>query len=300
MQLIFVLLVVLLKVVPSFAQLPPLNVPATLNSSNQTGPINPGYWDLRGTGINVVAFTWNTNGTVSAGACALQGSTDTITWGTTIIAAQTVTSSGGPTSLTSGVTSNYIRLRCTTPIVGSGSVQFRVMGWQISPSSGSVTQGTSPWVMSCTSENCTVRVVDSNGDPILNDDIAFVTPTGYTTTVTISSSNTVAVTDNAIVTVSAGTRIVVNQIQFTCNASTSAKVTFSIGFGTSTLPTSGAGLIWEDIETTATTLSGISKGSGWPNVVGFGASDEDLRVTHTVPTGGSCSTSVTYRTESSS
>lgn len=97
--------------------------PFTSTHNTQTRPFN-----LIGTGVNLHKFTWNTQGTVSAGACALKGGSDGVTFGTIIIAAQTVTSSGGPTAITSGVL-NYVRFECTTPIVGTGNVTFAYSGY---------------------------------------------------------------------------------------------------------------------------------------------------------------------------
>lgn len=127
---------------PSLAQDPNFSITFTLNSSDQIGPNPNNYFDLRGTGVTYITFKWWTNGTVSAGACALQGGTDAVTFGTTIIAAETVTSSGGPATIAGGVTSNYARINCTTPIVGSGSVQIRVIGWISNPTTTVTVSGT--------------------------------------------------------------------------------------------------------------------------------------------------------------
>ena len=134
-RLLATLLLVFGLTCSALAQVPTLNTTFTLSAtSSQSGPTTPGYVNLTGTGVSTVAFTWSTRGTVSAGACALQGGSDGVTFGTTVIAAQTVTSSGGPTTITDGVTSNFLRIRCTTAIVGSGTVQFRLLGWQAAPS----------------------------------------------------------------------------------------------------------------------------------------------------------------------
>lgn len=125
-------------------------------------------------------------------------------------------------------------------------------------------------------------------------------PTGYagaTVSITAASSFTVSVTNQAIVTVTTGTRVVVHDAQFICNSDVSVAVTMSLGFGTATLPTVGAGLIWSNVKTDASKFQGISKGAGWPNVVARGSSNEDLRLTMTVPTGGACSYSINYSTE---
>ncbi len=105
----------------------------TSSLNTQAVPIN-----LIGTGVNNHQFQWNTVGTVSSGSCALQGSADGVTFGTTIIAAQAVTASGGPTTLTAGVY-NYVRLSCTTPIMGSGSVTITYFGYS---GAGQVVSGT--------------------------------------------------------------------------------------------------------------------------------------------------------------
>jgi hypothetical protein len=95
-----------------------------LDQSTSTGCVT----NLRNSGVNQHIFVWKTTGTVSAGACALVGGTDGVTFGSTVIAAQTVTSSGGLTTL---ATSNqpYIEINCTTPITGTGSVQVNYFGF---------------------------------------------------------------------------------------------------------------------------------------------------------------------------
>lgn len=107
----------------------------TLDSGTQTST----RLDLRKTGVSALSFNWNANGTVSAGSCALEGSMDDATYGTTIIAAQVVTASGGPTAVATNITSNFVHIDCTTPIAGSGSVDFRIMGWVPNPAFGTIT-----------------------------------------------------------------------------------------------------------------------------------------------------------------
>lgn len=120
---------------PALAQ--DFNTTFTLNSANQTGPAVGPLRDVRSQGFISYALSWSTNGTVSAGNCALLGSADNVTFGTTIIAAQAVTSSGS-TILTSANT-NFIEVSCTTPITGTGNVQMRVMAWR--PTNASITTG---------------------------------------------------------------------------------------------------------------------------------------------------------------
>lgn len=124
-----------------------------------------------------------------------------------------------------------------------------------------------------------------------------VTPSGYTSSVAWGSSVNLAVTNTALVTVASGTRIVLHRANFLCGSTVSAAVTVSLGFATATLPSSGAGLIWAGMVTSASSFQGLQDGAGFPNVLGVGASDEDLRLTMTVPTGGACTVSLTYSTE---
>lgn len=124
-----------------------------------------------------------------------------------------------------------------------------------------------------------------------------VTPAGYTSAVAWGSSVNLAVTNSAMITVAAGTRIVLHRANFLCGSTVSVAVTVSLGFATATLPTTGAGLVWAGMVTGASAFQGIQDGTGFPNVLGVGASDEDLRLTMTVPTGGACTLSLTYSTE---
>lgn len=76
-------------------------------------------------------FSWTVLGTVSAGAIKLQKSVDKTNW-TDCIAAQTVTSAGGPTSITSCV-SPYLRLFPSTAITGTGTVVVTYTGYVDAP-----------------------------------------------------------------------------------------------------------------------------------------------------------------------
>jgi hypothetical protein len=84
-------------------------------------------------GVYQFVFTWSNTGTVSAGAVKLQQSTDAaFTSPSDCIAAQTVTSSGGPTTITS-CTAPYFRLLPSTAITGTGTVVVRVIGYPAQP-----------------------------------------------------------------------------------------------------------------------------------------------------------------------
>lgn len=97
----------------------------TATSAVSTGPV----WTITGTGITQHAFTWNKEGTVSAGSCKLEyAETLAFSSASDLIATQVVTSNGGPTSLTSG-NYNYVRFKCGTAISGSGSVKLTYLGY---------------------------------------------------------------------------------------------------------------------------------------------------------------------------
>lgn len=139
---------------------------------------------------------------------------------------------------------------------------------------------------------------NSNSITPASDAIFSVTPTGYTTNVAWSSSFTVAVTNTALVTVGSGTRIVLHRAELLCGSDVSATVTAKLGFGAATIPTTGAGIIFDQPAMKASEFQGHIPGSaGWPNVIGVGADGEDLRFTLSVPTGGTCTINVQYSTE---
>jgi len=124
------LLVLSLASGTAFSQVVTVQSSTTLNATTQaSNPIN-----LVGTGTTSFTFTWNTTGTVSAGACRLEWSNVSGPPWTQLVAPVTVTSSGGPSNATMVV--NYVRFNCTTPITGTGSVQFRYVGTMTVGASG--------------------------------------------------------------------------------------------------------------------------------------------------------------------
>lgn len=108
--------------------------------------------------------------------------------------------------------------------------------------------------------------------------------------ITVEAAYTAAQTDAAIVTVAAPDRIVVTRVDAVLDEACTVGVGFRIGFGTVNTPT-----------TTGVVAShpgmvpggGLAKGDG-SGVLGIGASDEDLRITSEVPTGGSLRVVVSY------
>ena len=105
-----------------------------------------------------------------------------------------------------------------------------------------------------------------------------------------------AQTDTALVTVSAGTAIVVTMIQVYLDAATTATggVQARIGFGTANTPAlDAAGVIFSHSGIAAGSGSVIGNGGG---IIGMGASNEDLRLTCEDPTGGNLDIIITYFT----
>jgi len=103
-----------------------------------------------------------------------------------------------------------------------------------------------------------------------------------------------AQTDTAIVTVAAGTAIVVTSYEVTADNANTGDVSCRIGFGTANTPAAdAAGVIM--FHPGIASGSGVVRGDG-SGILGIGASDEDLRVTCEDPAGGSISITITYYT----
>lgn len=95
-----------------------------------------------------------------------------------------------------------------------------------------------------------------------------------------------AQTDAALVTVSAGTKIVVTRASVTVTTTQQTPVACRIGFGTATLPAASL----TGVDGIVLAHDGISNGSGvvegsGAGILGIGADDEDLRVTCDSPSG---------------
>lgn len=105
-----------------------------------------------------------------------------------------------------------------------------------------------------------------------------------------------AQTDTALVTVSAGTAIVVTKVSVMVDSATTATggVAVRIGFGTANVPAVDSnGIILAHPGIAAG--SGVVEGNG-AGIIGIGASNEDLRVTCEDPVGGNIDIIVTYFT----
>lgn len=106
---------------------------------------------------------------------------------------------------------------------------------------------------------------------------------------------TTAVTDSALITVSAGTKIVVTGITVTLDNASTVFPSVRVGFGTANVPALGsAGVILAHGGVPAG--GGVNRGDG-SGIIGIGADNEDLRIT-TVgnATGNGLQVTVTYYT----
>jgi hypothetical protein len=115
---------------------------------------------------------------------------------------------------------------------------------------------------------------------------------GHPNVVTIRANYTGAQTDTAIVSVNAGSKIVVTRCSVTADKANTVDVQARVGFGATNTPT-----------TTGVVLShpGIAAGSGvvegnGSGILGIGGDAEDLRITSEVPTTGSIDVVVSYYT----
>ncbi len=115
---------------------------------------------------------------------------------------------------------------------------------------------------------------------------------GHPNIKTLRTNYTTAQTNAALVTVAAGTKIVVTKASVFADNANTVDVAARIGFGTASTPT-GDG--------TVLSHPGIARGGGLvegngSGIIGQGADDEDLRITSEVPTGGSIDVMVCYYT----
>ena len=115
---------------------------------------------------------------------------------------------------------------------------------------------------------------------------------GHPNIITRRDNYTGAQTDTAIVSVSAGTKIVVTRIGVRADNANTAAPSVIIGLGATNTPT-GAGVL--DSHPGLPGGGGMNAGDG-SAIVGVGADGEDLRITCGAPTGGSLSVLVSYFT----
>ncbi len=103
-----------------------------------------------------------------------------------------------------------------------------------------------------------------------------------------------AQTNAALISVSAGTKIVVTHITVTCDGANSADTQVRIGFGTANTPANDAAKVLLS-HPGIKPGGGIGLGNGG-GILGIGADDEDLRITCEDPTGGALDVVVGYYT----
>ncbi len=113
---------------------------------------------------------------------------------------------------------------------------------------------------------------------------------GHPNVITRRDNYTSSQTDTALVSVSAGSKMVVTRVSVLASNANSVDVSVRIGFGTANTPT-GAGVVLS--HPGVAKGSGVVEGSGGA-VLGVGADDEELRITCGAPTGGSIDVVTTY------
>lgn len=113
---------------------------------------------------------------------------------------------------------------------------------------------------------------------------------GHPNIITLEAAYTTAQTDVAIVTVGAGAKIVVTQIQAVTSQANTVGVGLRVGFGTANTPTTTGVVLTHPSMVPG---AGVSRGDG-AGILGIGADNEDLRITSDVPTGGSLRILVSY------
>lgn len=116
---------------------------------------------------------------------------------------------------------------------------------------------------------------------------------GHPNIITLEAAYAAAAqTDTAIVTVGAGAKIVVTQIQVVADEANTVGVGFRVGFGTANTPTTTGVVLTHPGLVPG---SGVSRGDG-SGILGVGADNEDLRITAEAATGGSIRVLVSYYT----
>lgn len=119
---------------------------------------------------------------------------------------------------------------------------------------------------------------------------------GHPNIITAESRFTAVQNDTAIVTVGAGTKIVVTQIMVTVDEAVTVGVNVRIGFGTATLPAQGTGVNGILFRHEGMVPGGGAVRGDGSGILGIGADNEDLRVTCETPTSGALSVVVSYFT----
>lgn len=121
---------------------------------------------------------------------------------------------------------------------------------------------------------------------------------GHMNAITRTARTTAVQTDATIVpSIAAGTAVVVTRVTALCDKANSVDVRVKVGFGTSTLPSDATG----GTDGILADHPGVPAGGGFTigdgtGILGIGASNEEVRYTVEVPTGGAVTVTVTYFT----
>ena len=122
---------------------------------------------------------------------------------------------------------------------------------------------------------------------------------GHPNIISFEYKASTAQVDDAIIEVGANESIVVTAIDTTLSGATTPDVEVRIGFGTTTVPSDPAD--GASVDGMVLSHPGIKPGSGMvkgtgAGIIAMGASDEDLRITNSVPTDGELKVSGSYYT----
>lgn len=122
---------------------------------------------------------------------------------------------------------------------------------------------------------------------------------GHPNIVTTEYMWTTAQTNDAIVTISSGLKIVVTQIQVLLSDAATVAVAMRIGFATATLataPTDGTAVVGAVASHPGMVPGSIYTRGDGSGILGIGADDEDLRITAGAPTSGEARALISYYT----
>lgn len=169
-----------------------------------------------------------------------------------------------------------------TMVVGAAAHGATVAGNPLLRGGQAIAHGTNPTAV--TAGQATTLYANRAGVPFVIG--------GHPNVQTIRANYTTAQTDTAIISVSAGSKIVVTGFLVTVDNACTVNVPVRLGFGTTTTPTT-TGVI--GAHPNVAPGSGFGRGGG-TGIVGVGADDADLRITSGVPTGGSIDVTVSYYT----
>jgi hypothetical protein len=305
------LLAAALLAAPAFGQVLPHTTvsPAgdivRIEMASLTAAASSPWFDVSSYGSTYHALTFTYPTQPGAVTVALECSNDGGATVTSTIG--TSTSTTGATIAGSGVCN---RIRLTTSLL-TGAINIRGVyrGYASTVSAGDIAHDIAdsgnPVKIGCRAigfgaDPTAVAANDRSNLYCTRDGVAFVIG-GHPNTQTISAQvqdADGAQSDTALVTVSAGTKIIVTRVTATCDGGTTGPTNIKVGFGATTLPASAhtgvAGIIHD--------FDGVPAGQGFTvgdgqGILGIGADGEDLRYTMEDPAGGNCTVTASYFTE---